>query len=128
MVLSIPKSVRAVLVWQMLTALAAALLASVIGGFHSTLSAFLGGSVSLASTFVFIKYAHAKSASEQPSALLLRAVKAELIRLLTMFAMLIIVVSLYRKIELLPFLGTFLIGAMLFLTGTFTRDSNVTPA
>jgi ATP synthase protein I len=117
------RPIRTVLRWQFLATAVLTLLAGVMGGAHSALSAGLGGAVSVCAGWVSGLVAGTgkeKSAGE----ILVTALKAEGVKLGVIACLLGIVLAVYAEVVVPVFLGSFIVTALIFSMAFFVREHN----
>ncbi len=116
------KPIRTVLGWQLLATATLMLAAGVWEGIHGTLSAALGGAVSMGAGLAaagVASYRKAESAGE----VLLSALGAEAVKIGFIVLLLSLVLVLYREVVALVFIGTFTATVLIFSMAFFVRDA-----
>ena len=118
------RPVRTVLLWQALLTVAVMLIAANFSGLHGTLSAGLGGAISMAAGLLFASIATVRR-GRSAGDVLLTAFKAEGAKLLFIVVALGLVMMAYKNVVASVFIGTFiatiLISSMTFFVSN-TRD------
>jgi ATP synthase protein I len=115
------KAIRTVLRWQLLATAALTLLAGLWAGEHGALSAALGGAVSLSAGWVSGVVA-AMGKAQSAGGILVGALRAEAVKIGLMVILLGIVLTMYRDVVVIAFLGTFMATATIFSMAFFVRD------
>jgi ATP synthase protein I len=115
------KPVRVVMRWQLIATLAMVLILGLIWGFHGAASALLGGFVSIVSAAAFgaiISRYRGSTAAE----VLITAVKAEAVKIIVMITLLWLVMTLYKDVVAVGFIGTFVLTVLIFGMALFVTD------
>jgi ATP synthase protein I len=115
------KAIRTVLRWQLLATAALALLAGLWAGEHGALSAALGGAVSLSAGLVSGVVA-AMGKAQSAGGILVGALRAEAVKIGLMVILLGVVLTMYKDVVVIAFLGTFMATATIFSMAFFVRD------
>lgn len=115
------KAIRTVLRWQLLATAALTLLAGLWAGGHGALSAALGGAVSLSAGWVSGVVA-AMGKAQSAGGILVGALRAEAVKIGLMVILLGIVLTMYKDVVVIAFLGTFMATATIFSMAFFVRD------
>lgn len=115
------KAIRTVLRWQLLATAALTLLAGLWAGEHGALSAALGGAVSLSAGLVSGVVATMGKA-QSAGGILVGALRAEAVKIGLMVILLGIVLTMYKDVVVIAFLGTFMATATIFSMAFFVRD------
>jgi ATP synthase protein I len=115
------KAIRTVLRWQLLATVALTLLAGLWAGAHGALSAALGGAVSLSAGLVSGVVA-AMGKAQSAGGILVGALRAEAVKIGLMVILLGIVLTMYKDVVVIAFLGTFMATATIFSMAFFVRD------
>ena len=92
-----------------------------ISGFHGATSALLGGVVSIISAAAFaviISRYRGSTAGE----VLLTAIKAEAVKIIVMISLLWLVMTLYKDVVAVGFIGTFVLTVIVFGMALFVND------
>ncbi len=112
---------RIVMRWQLIVTLAMVLTLGLLWGFHGAASALLGGVVSIISAAAFsaiISRYHGATASSA----LITALKAEAVKVIIMIILLWLVLTLYKDVVAVGFIGTFAITVLIFGMALFVTD------
>lgn len=117
------RSIRIVLWWQFLATAGLTLLAGVLGGAHSALSAGLGGAVSVCAGGLSGLVA-AAGKEKSAGGVLVTALKAEGVKLGVIAVLLGIVLAAYAEVVVPAFLGSFMVTALIFSMAFFVREHN----
>ena len=118
---SLSKAIRTVLRWQLLATAALTLLAGLWASEHGALSAALGGAVSLSAGWVSGVVA-AMGKAQSAGGILVGALRAEAVKVGLMVILLGIVLTMYKDVVVIAFLGTFMATATIFSMAFFVRD------
>jgi ATP synthase protein I len=118
---SLSKPIRTVLGWQLLATATLMLAAGVWEGIHGTLSAALGGAVSIGSGLAAAGVASFRKA-ESAGEVLLSALGAEAVKIGLIVILLCLVLVAYRDVVPLAFLGTFTATVLIFAMAFFVRE------
>jgi ATP synthase protein I len=116
------KAIRTVLRWQLLVTLALALVAGWVSGRPGALSAALGGAVSFLAGVAFAAMASVGRADSAGS-VLIGALRAEGVKILVIVLLLWLVMTLYRGVVMVPFIGTFIAATLVFSGAAFVREN-----
>lgn len=124
MVLSrpLPRPIRIVLRWQVIVTVALTLVAGLLWGRNGALSAVLGGAVNIVAGGVYgwrVSRREARTAGEALATMF----RAEGIKILLIFAGLLLVLSQYRDIVHEAFFATFVITVGVFAAAISVRDT-----
>lgn len=124
MVLSrpLPRPIRTVLRWQVIVTVALTLVAGLLWGRNGALSAILGGAVNIVAGGVYgwrVSRREARTAGEALATMF----RAEGIKILLIFAGLLLVLSQYRDIVHEAFFATFVITVGVFAAAIAVRDT-----
>jgi len=98
-----------------------ALLAGFWAGGHGALSAALGGAVSLGAGWVSAMVA-AMGNARSAGGILVGALRAEAVKIGLMVILLGVVLTMYRDVVVVAFLGTFMATAAIFSMAFFVRE------
>mgnify|MGYP001548318582 FL=1 len=112
---------RIVMRWQLIVTLAMVLTLGLLWGFHGAASALLGGVVSIISAAAFaviISRYHGSTASS----VLITALKAEAVKVIIMIILLWLVLTLYKDVVAVGFIGTFAVTVLIFGMALFVTD------
>ena len=115
------KAIRTVLRWQLLATVALTLMAGLWAGAHGALSAALGGAVSLSAGLVSGVVA-AMGKAQSAGGILVGALRAEAVKIGLMVILLGVVLTMYKDVVVIAFLGTFMATATIFSMAFFVRD------
>jgi len=115
------KPIRTVLRWQMIAAVALAMLGGLVAGMHGATSAALGGLVAVIAGLAFtvvIQISKAQSAGGT----LATALRAESIKIGLSVFLLWLVLTSYTEVVALAFIGSFLVSILIFSMAFFVRE------
>jgi ATP synthase protein I len=115
------KPIRAVLRWQLLATAVLMLVAGFWAGADGALSAVLGGSISIFSGLAAAVVASLGKA-DSAGGVLLSALGAEAVKIGLIVILLWLVLSAYRDVVVLAFLGTFTATVLIFAMAFFVRE------
>jgi len=115
------KPIRTVLRWQAAATALVALLAGYLAGIHGTISAALGGAVSILSGLAFAAVA-SLSKTKTVEGALVGALRAEATKIGVIVVLLWLVFSTYENIVAIAFIGTFAVTVIIFSMAFFVRD------
>jgi ATP synthase protein I len=118
------QAIRTVLRWQAVVTLALAAISAVAAGRHGALSAALGGLVSIAAGFGFAAVA-SFSRKDSAGLAMLAALRAEAVKIMLIVLLLWAVLSIYKNVVIVAFIGTFIVATIVFATALFVRDNQV---
>lgn len=121
MLRTLSKPIRTVLQWQLIATLALALIAAAAAGVHGALSAALGGLVSVCAGLVS-GFVASLGKAESAGGVLIRALRAEGIKIGLIVILLWLVLAAYKDVVTLAFLGTFMVTALIFSMAVVVRD------
>ncbi len=118
------QAIRTVLGWQLIATAALAAISALVAGQHGALSAVLGGLVSFVAGLGFAAVA---SASRKDSAglAMLAALRAEAFKIILIVILLWVVLSVYKNVVIVAFIGTFTVATIVFSLALFVRDNKV---
>ncbi|MEO8655673.1 MAG: ATP synthase subunit I [Ramlibacter sp.] len=118
------QAIRTVLRWQLLATAALAAISALAAGQHGAVSAALGGLVSFVAGLGFAAVA---SASRKDSAglAMLAALRAEAFKIVLIVILLWTVLSIYKNVVIVAFIGTFIVTTIVFSMALFVRDNKV---
>lgn len=112
---------RIVMRWQMIVTVAMVLILGLLWGFHGAASALLGGVISIISAAAFAAViSHYQGATA--GGVLITALKAEAIKIITMIILLWLVLTLYEDVVAVGFIGTFAVTVLIFGMALFVTD------
>jgi ATP synthase protein I len=117
----LPRPIRIVLRWQVIVTVALTLVAGLLWGKDGALSAVLGGAVNIVAGVVYgwrVSRSEARSAGEALATMF----RAEGIKVLLIFAGLLLVLTTYKDVVHLAFLATFVITVLVFAAAIAVRD------
>jgi ATP synthase protein I len=115
-------SIRKVILWQLAATVLLAIAAGAIAGSHAALSATLGGVISIVSGLAFSKLTRTRNGLTA-SGILVVALKAELVRLALMIALVLLVLLVYRDVVVVGLIGSFLVTVVIFTMAFFVREN-----
>lgn len=115
------KPVRIVMRWQLIVTLAMVLTLGLLWGFHGAASALLGGVVSIVSAAAFSAIISRYQGSTASGALI-TAMKAEAVKVIIMIILLWLVLTLYKDVVAVGFIGTFAVTVLIFGMALFVTD------
>jgi ATP synthase protein I len=115
------KPVRIVMRWQLIVTLAMVLTLGLLWGFHGAASALLGGVVSIISAAAFSAIISRYQGSTASGALI-TAMKAEAVKVIIMIILLWLVLTLYKDVVAVGFIGTFAVTVLIFGMALFVTD------
>lgn len=121
MLRNLVKPVRTVLRWQLIATAALTLVAGVVAGTHSAVSAALGGTVSIGSGLASAVVASLGKA-ESAGGVLLVALSAEAVKIGLIVILLWLVLATYGDVVVPAFLGTFAVTVVIFAMAFFVRE------
>ena len=115
------KPVRTIMRWQLIVTVVMVMILAPLWGFHGALSAFLGGAVSIVAAAAFATIV-SRYHGVTISGALGTALRAEAVKIMTMIALLWLVLTLYKDVVAVGFIGTFTITVLVFGMALFVRD------
>ena len=124
MVLLQSKPIRTVFRWQAYATAAMTLIAGSLWGIHAGFSALLGGLVSMASGAVFAIVAQTGRAPSAGSVLRV-ALRAEAAKIIAIILLLWLVLTMYKQVVALGFLGAFAVTILIFSAAIAVRDDRI---
>jgi ATP synthase protein I len=107
--------------WQSIVTAAMVMVLGFVWGLHGAASAFLGGVTSIASAAVFAAII-ARYPASTPAGVLITAFKAEAMKVIFIVLMLWLVLTLYKDVVAVGFIGTFAITVLIFGMALFVAD------
>ncbi|GAB1720558.1 MAG: ATP synthase protein I [Nitrosospira sp.] len=107
--------------WQSIVTAAMVMVLGFVWGLHGAASAFLGGVTSIASAAVFAVII-ARYPASTPAGVLITAFKAEAMKVIFIVLMLWLVLTLYKDVVAVGFIGTFAITVLIFGMALFVTD------
>jgi ATP synthase protein I len=118
----LPRPIRIVLRWQVIVTVALTLVAGLLWGKDGAFSAVLGGAVNIVAGGVYgwrVSRGEARSAGEALATMF----RAEGLKILLIFAGLLLVLTTYKDVVHLAFLTTFMITVVVFAAAIAVRDT-----
>src|SRR5690348_24246 len=115
------RPVRIVMRWQVRATLAMMLALGVTSGFHGAASGLLGGFVSIISTAAFAVII-SRYRGSTAGGVLITAIKAETVKVIVMIMLLWLVMTLYKDVVAVGFIGTFVLTVIIFAMALFVTD------
>jgi ATP synthase protein I len=115
------RPVRIVMRWQLIATLAMVLILGLIWGFHGAASALLGGFVSIVSAAAFAAVI-SRNRGSTAGGVLVTAIKAETVKIVLMISLLWLVMTLYKDVVAVGFIGTFVLTVLIFGMALFVTD------
>ena len=107
--------------WQFTATLAMMVTLGLISGIHGAASALLGGIVSMVSAAAFGAII-SRYRGSTASGVLITAIKAEAVKVIVMFTLLWLVMTLYKDVVAVGFIGTFVLTVIIFGMALFVTD------
>ncbi len=107
--------------WQLIVTLAMVLTLGLLWGFHGAASALLGGVVSIISAAAFSAIISRYQGATASSALI-TALKAEAVKVIIMIILLWLVLTFYKDVVAVGFIGTFAVTVLIFGMALFVTD------
>ncbi len=117
----VSRPVRIVMRWQFTATLAMMVTLGLISGTHGAASALLGGIVSMVSAAAFGAII-SRYRGSTASGVLITAIKAEAVKVVVMFTLLWLVMTLYKDVVAVGFIGTFVLTVIIFGMALFVTD------
>jgi len=114
-------AIRTVLRWQGYATIAMTLIAGALWGLHAGISALLGGLVSMAAGAIFAIVAY-KGKAGSAGAVLRVALRAEATKIIAVILLLWLVLTTYKEVVALAFLGAFAVTVVIFSAAIAVRD------
>jgi len=115
------KPIRTVFRWQVYATAAITLFAGSLWGIHGGISALLGGLVSMAAGAVFAIVARTGRAGSAAGVLRM-ALRAEAAKIIAVVLLLWLVLTIYKDVVALGFLGAFAVTILIFGAAIAVRD------
>lgn len=115
------RALRTVLRWQLLATAALAAISALAAGRHGAVSAALGGLVSFVAGLGFAAVASA-SRKDSVGLAMLAALRAEAVKIVLIVALLWVVLSVYKSVVIVAFIGTFTVTVIVFALALFVRE------
>jgi len=118
------KPFRTVLRWQLAATVVMALLGGLLAGRHGAVSVFLGGVVvSVAAGASMLVASLGARASASPGGALLAVLRAEAVKIGVIVLLLWLVLSSYKDVVMLAFIGSFVVSVGILGMAIVARDS-----
>lgn len=118
------KPFRTVLRWQLAATVVMALLGGIVAGQHGAISVLLGGAVVSAAAGVSMLVASLGArASGSPGGALLAVLRAEAVKIAVMVALLWLVLSSYKDVVVVGFIGSFIVSVGILGLAILARDA-----
>jgi ATP synthase protein I len=118
------KPFRTVLRWQVAATVVMALLGGLIAGRHGAISALLGGVVmSAAAGASMVMASLGARASAGPGGALLAMLRAEAVKVAVVVLLLWLVLSSYKEVVVVGFIGSFIVSVVILSLAILARDS-----
>jgi ATP synthase protein I len=115
------RPIRVVLRWQGIATVVLTAIAWLMSGGHGALSAALGGLVGIAAAVVFAAVASLGGASDAGTALL-SVLRAEAVKIALIVVLLWLVLTTYKDVAIVWFIGSFLASALILSIAPAVRD------
>lgn len=115
------RPIRVVLGWQGIATLALTVIAWTTSGRHGAASAALGGLTGIAAAVAFAAVASLGGARDAGTALL-GALRAEAVKIALIVALLWLVLSTYKEVAIVWFIGSFIASALILSIAPAVRD------
>ena len=115
------QALRTVLRWQLIATAALAAISALAAGRHGAVSAALGGLVSFVAGLGFAAVASA-SRKDSVGLAMLAALRAEAVKIVLIVALLWVVLSVYKSVVIVAFIGTFTVTVVVFALALFVRE------
>jgi len=113
---------RRIIGFQVLSTVAAALIAAWLAGVHGVVSAILGGLIGIVAGLVFAALA-AKSKARSAGEVLLAALRAEAAKLVLGLFLLWLVLVIYHDVVVAGLIGSFIVSILIFGMALFIRET-----
>jgi ATP synthase protein I len=107
--------------WQLIVTVAMVLTLGLLWGFHGAASALLGGVVSIISAAAFSAII-SRYQGDTAGGVLVTALKAEAVKIIVMVILLWLVLTLYKDVVAVGFIGTFALTVLIFGMALFVTD------
>ena len=118
------KPFRTVLRWQVAATVVMALVGGIIAGWHGAISALLGGAVVSAAAGVSMLVASLGArATGSPGGALLALLRAEAVKIAVIVALLWLVLSSYKDVVVVGFIGSFIVSVGILGLAILARDA-----
>lgn len=115
------RPIRTVIWWQLIATAALTLIAGLLAGVHGAISAALGGLVSVTAGLGFAVVVALHRGNSAAGALL-TALRAEAVKVALIVILLWLVLTTYKDVVVLGFIGTFAVSIIIFGMAFFVRD------
>lgn len=115
------RPVRIVMRWQLIATLAMVLILGLNWGFHGAASALLGGFVSMISAAAFAAII-SRYRGSTAGGVLVTAIKAETVKIVVMITLLWLIMTVYKDVVAIGFIGTFVLTVLIFGMALFVTD------
>lgn len=113
-----------VLRWQLAATVVMALFGGLLAGLHGAISVFLGGVVVSAAAGVSVIVASLGArASASPGGALLAMLRAEAVKIAVLVLLMWLVLSSYKEVVILGFIGSFIVSVGILATAIMANDS-----
>ncbi len=120
------KSFRTVLRWQLAATVVMALVGGLLAGLHGAISVLLGGAVvSVAAGVSMIVASLGARTSASPGGALLAMLRAEAVKIAVIVLLMWLVLSSYKDVVILGFIGSFIVSVGILATAILANDSKV---
>jgi ATP synthase protein I len=117
------KPIRIVMRWQLIVTTAMVLAFGWVWGIHGAASAFLGGVISIISAAAFSAIVSRYEGVTAGGALI-TALKAEAVKIIVMVILLWLVLTIYKDVVAVGFIGTFALTVLIFGMALFVTDDS----
>lgn len=117
------KPIRTVLLWQLYTTVALAVIAGIFEGGHGAMSAALGGTVSMVAGLGFAAVIQGLGKSRSAGGALVTALQAEAVKLGLAIILLGVVLASYKDVVPSLCVGSFVLTILVFSMAFFVRDN-----
>lgn len=107
--------------WQLVVTSAMVVVLGLLWGLHGAASALLGGVVSIVSAAAFSAIISRYKGSTA-GGVLITALKAEAVKIIVMVTLLWLVLTLYKNVVAVGFIGTFALTVLIFGLALFVTD------
>ncbi|MEK6707766.1 MAG: ATP synthase subunit I [Pseudomonadota bacterium] len=115
------KPVRTIMRWQLIVTVVMVLILAPLWGFHDAVSAFLGGVVSIVAAAAYATIV-SRYHGATISGALKTALRAEAVKIVAMIGLLWLVLTFYKDVVAVSFIGTFAITVLVFGMALFVPD------
>lgn len=115
------RPLRIVMRWQFIATLAMMLVLGLISGLHGAMSALLGGVISMISAAAFAAII-SRYRGSTAGGVLITAIKAEAAKVVVMVTLLWLVMTFYKDVVAVGFIGTFVLTVIIFGMALFVTD------